>query len=149
MNLFQRVLLVTLLLVGFIGRQKKVKDFPLDKRVLQVLEEIKAVDPVLMDVGGISGFADAMIVATGTSTRHIRSMHDALVSSVKEMEISLLGVEGKESNDWVLIDLGDLIVHLMRKETREFYDLEKFWSNQKLSNKGLGEIHEDSHSIDF
>lgn len=135
--------------MGFIGRQKKVKDFPLDKRVLQVLEEIKAVDPVLMDVGGISGFADAMIVATGTSTRHIRSMHDALVSSVKEMEISLLGVEGKESNDWVLIDLGDLIVHLMRKETREFYDLEKFWSNQKLSNKGLGEIHEDSHSIDF
>ena len=135
--------------MGFIGRQKKVKDFPLDKRVLQVLEEIKAVDPVLMDVGGISGFADAMIVATGTSTRHIRSMHDALVSSVKEMEISLLGVEGKESNDWVLIDLGDLIVHLMRKETREFYDLEKFWSNQKLSNKGLGEIYEDSHSIDF
>ncbi len=135
--------------MGFIGRQKKVKDFPLDKRVLQILEEIKAVDPVLMDVGGISGFADAMIVATGTSTRHIRSMHDALVSSVKEMEISLLGVEGKESNDWVLIDLGDLIVHLMRKETREFYDLEKFWSNQKLSNKGLGEIHEDSHSIDF
>ena len=135
--------------MGFIGRQKKVKDFPLDKRVLQILEEIKAVDPVLMDVGGISGFADAMIVATGTSTRHIRSMHDALVSSVKEMEISLLGVEGKESNDWVLIDLGDLIVHLMRKETREFYDLEKFWSNQKLSNNGLGEIHEDSHSIDF
>ena len=135
--------------MGFIGRQKKVKDFPLDKRVLQILEEIKAVDPVLMDVGGISGFADAMIVATGTSTRHIRSMHDALVSSVKEMEISLLGVEGKESNDWVLIDLGDLIVHLMRKETREFYDLEKFWSNQKLSNKGLGEIYEDSHSIDF
>ena len=135
--------------MGFIGRQKKVKDFPLDKRVLQILEEIKAVDPVLMDVGGISGFADAMIVATGTSTRHIRSMHDALVSSVKEMEISLLGVEGKESNDWVLIDLGDLIVHLMRKETREFYDLEKFWSNQKLSNKGLGEIHEDSNSIDF
>ena len=135
--------------MGFIGRQKKVKDFPLDKRVLQILEEIKAVDPVLMDVGDISGFADAMIVATGTSTRHIRSMHDALVSSVKEMEISLLGVEGKESNDWVLIDLGDLIVHLMRKETREFYDLEKFWSNQKLPNKGLGEIHEDSHSIDF
>ena len=135
--------------MGFIGRQKKVKDFPLDKRVLQILEEIKAVDPVLMDVAGISGFADAMIVATGTSTRHIRSMHDALVSSVKEMEISLLGVEGKESNDWVLIDLGDLIVHLMRKETREFYDLEKFWSNKKLSNKGLGEVHEDSHSIDF
>ena len=126
-----------------------MKDFPLDTRVLQILEEIKAVDPVLMDVGGISGFADAMIVATGTSTRHIRSMHDALVSSVKKMEISLLGVEGKESNDWVLIDLGDLIVHLMRKETREFYDLEKFWSNQELSNKGLGEIHEDSHSIDF
>ena len=135
--------------MGFIGRQKKVKDFPLDKRVLQILEEIKAVDPVLMDVAGISGFADAMIVATGTSTRHIRSMHDVLVSSIKEMEISLLGVEGKESNDWVLIDLGDLIVHLMRKETREFYDLEKFWSNQTLSNKGLGETHEDSHSIDF
>ena len=135
--------------MGFIGRQKKVKDFPLDKRVLQILEEIKAVDLVLMDVGDISGFADAMIVVTGTSSRHIRSMHDLLISSVKEMGIPLLGVEGKESNDWILVDLGDLIVHLMRKEAREFYDLEKFWSNQKLSNRGSGEIHEDSHNLDF
>ena len=121
----------------------------LEKRVLQILDEIKAVDPVLMDVGRISGFADAMIVVTGTSSRHIRSMHDALILSVQEMGIPLLGVEGKESNDWILVDLGDLIVHLMRKEARQFYDLEKFWGNQKLSNIGSGEIHEDSHNIDF
>ena len=117
--------------------------------MLQILEELKAVDPVLMDVGSISGFADAMIVVTGTSSRHIRSMHDLLISSVKEMGIPLLGVEGKESNDWILVDLGDLIVHLMRKEARAFYDLEKFWSNQKVSNMGSDEIHEDSHNIDF
>ena len=76
-------------------------------------------------------------------------MHDALISTVKEMETPLLGVEGKESNDWILLDLGDLIVHLMRKEAREFYDLEKFWGNQKLSDRDSGEIREDSHNIDF
>ena len=130
-------------------RRKALNAVTLGKRVLQILEEVKAVEPVLMDVGSISGFADAMIVVTGTSSRHIRSMHDALILSVKEMRIPLLGVEGKESNDWILIDLGDLIVHLMRKEAREFYDLEKFWSNQKLSNRGSGEIHENSHNLDF
>ena len=131
------------------GRRKALNAVDLGKRVLQILDEVKAVDPVLMDVGSISGFADAMIVVTGTSSRHIRSMHDALISILKEMETPLLGVEGRESNDWILVDLGDLIVHLMRKEAREFYDLEKFWSNQKLSNLGSGEIHEDSHNIDF
>ena len=130
-------------------RHKNLTAISLGKRVLQILEEVKAVEPVLMDVRRISGFADAMIVVTGTSSRHIRSMHDLLISSVKEMGIPLLGVEGKESNDWILVDLGDLIVHLMRQEAREFYDLEKFWSNQKLSNLGSGEIHEDSHNIDF
>ena len=131
------------------GRRKALNGVSLGKRVLQILEEVKAVDPVLMDVGSISGFADAMIVVTGTSSRHIRSMHDLLILSVKEMGIPLLGVEGKESNDWILVDLGDLIVHLMRKEAREFYDLEKFWSDQKPSNIGSDEIHEDSHNIDF
>ena len=131
------------------GRRKALNGVSLGKRVLQILEEVKAVDPVLMDVGSISCFADAMIVVTGASSRHIRSMHDLLISSVKEMGIALLGVEGKESNDWILVDLGDLIIHLMRKEAREFYDLEKFWSNQKLSNIGSDEIHEDSHNIDF
>ena len=130
-------------------RRKNLRAISLGKRVLQILEEVKAVKPVLMDVGSISGFADAMIVVTGTSSRHIRSMHDALISSVKEMETPLLGVEGKESNDWILVDLGDLIVHLMRKEAREFYDLEKFWGNQKLSDRDSGEIREDSHNIDF
>ena len=140
---------ITLVLVSYIGRRKTLNGVSLGKRVLQILEGVKAVDPVLMDVGNISGFADVMIIATGTSSRHIRSMNDALISSVKEMETPLLGVEGKESNDWILVDLGDLIVHLMRKEAREFYDLEKFWSNQKLSNRGSGEIHEDSHNLDF
>ena len=131
------------------GRRKALNSVALGKRVLQILDGVKAVDPVLIDVGSISGFADAMIVVTGNSSRHIRSMHDALILSVKEMGIHLLGVEGKESNDWILVDLGDLIVHLMRKEAREFYGLEKFWSNQKLSYLGSGEIHEDSHNIDF
>ena len=131
------------------GRRKALNGVSLEKRVLQILDEVKAVDPVFMDVGRIAGFADAMIVVTGTSSRHIRSMHDALILSVKEMGIHLLGVEGKESNDWIRVDLGDLIVHVMRQEAREFYDLEKFWSNQKLSNIGSDEIHEDSHNIDF
>ena len=123
--------------------------FSLDKQVLQILDEIKAVDPVILDIGSLSEFADTMIVATGTSSRHVKSMHDVLISSVKELEISLVGVEGKDSKDWILIDFGDLVVHLMRAETREFYDLEKFWSNQEPPDKGSREVYENSHSIDF
>ena len=123
--------------------------FSLDKQVLQILDEIKAVDPVILDIGSLSEFADTMIVATGTSSRHVKSMHDVLISSVKELEISLVGVEGKDSKDWILIDFGDLVVHLMRAETREFYDLEKFWSNQEPPDKGPREVYENPHSIDF
>ena len=123
--------------------------FSLDKQVLQILDEIKAVDPVILDIGSLSEFADTMIVATGTSSRHVKSMHDVLISSVKELEISLVGVEGKDSKDWILIDFGDLVVHLMRAETREFYDLEKFWSNQEPPDKGPREVYENSQSIDF
>ena len=123
--------------------------FSLDKQVLQILDEIKAVDPVILDIGSLSEFADTMIVATGTSSRHVKSMHDVLISSVKELEISLVGVEGKDSKDWILIDFGDLVVHLMRAETREFYDLEKFWSNQEPPYKGSREVYENPHSIDF
>ena len=123
--------------------------FSLDKQVLQILDDIKAVDPVILDIGSVSDFADTMIVATGTSSRHVKSMHDVLISSIKDLEVSLLGVEGKDSRDWILLDFGDLIVHLMRAETREFYDLEKFWSNQKLPNKDSGEVYENPHSIDF
>ena len=123
--------------------------FSLDKQVLQILDEIKAVDPVILDIGSLSEFADTMIVATGTSSRHVKSMHDVLISSVKELEISLVGVEGKDSKDWILIDFGDLVVHLMRAETREFYDLEKFWSNQEPPDKGPRKVYENPHSIDF
>ena len=123
--------------------------FSLDKQVLQILDEIKAVDPVILDIGSLSEFADTMIVATGTSSRHVKSMHDVLISSVKELEGSLVGVEGKDSKDWILIDFGDLVVHLMRAETREFYDLEKFWSNQDPPDKGPREVYENPHSIDF
>ena len=123
--------------------------FSLDKQVLQILDEIKAVDPVILDIGSLSEFADTMIVATGTSSRHVKSMHDVLISSVKELKISLVGVEGKDSKDWILIDFGDLVVHLMRAETREFYDLEKFWSNQEPPDKGPREVYENPHSIDF
>ena len=123
--------------------------FSLDQQVLQILDEIKAVDPVILDIGSLSEFADTMIVATGTSSRHVKSMHDVLISSVKELEISLVGVEGKDSKDWILIDFGDLVVHLMRAETREFYDLEKFWSNQEPPDKGSREVYENPHSIDF
>ena len=123
--------------------------FSLEKQVLQILDDIKAVDPVILDVGDVSEFADTMIVATGTSSRHVKSMHDVLISSIKDLKVSLLGVEGKDSKDWILIDFGDLIVHLMRAETREFYDLEKFWSNQKKPDKSFGEVYENPHSIDF
>ncbi len=97
--------------------------------VVAAAEDRKAEDIVAIDVREVSSFADTFIVATGTSDRHVRSVADAIRSALSEISQSPLGVEGYEDGRWVLIDYGDMIVHVFQHETRMDYDLERLWSD--------------------
>lgn len=95
--------------------------------VREALDDAKAQDVTVLDVRKIADFADYMIIASGTSSRHVASMADKIADALRERGVRPLGVEGKAVGDWVLIDFGDVIVHLMRPQVREFYALEKLW----------------------
>jgi ribosome-associated protein len=94
------------------------------------LDDDKAIDPTVVDLEGKTTLADFMVVATGTSQRHIASMAENLVGRLKEAGFDRVHAEGLEdaASTWILIDAGDVLVHLFRAETRAFYDIEKLWS---------------------
>ena len=119
-----------------------------EQQLLEVLENLKARDLVVLDVRTISSITDKMVIVTGSSNRQVKAMHDALLILSKQLEMPVIGVEGKESYEWVLMDFGDVIIHLMREEARKFYDLEKLWSTQMPNAEKSFEVHETSYSID-
>ncbi len=94
---------------------------------LAALDDAKGQDLVALDVTGSSSITDWMILASGTSGRHVKSLVDRLIEAAKQHGHAPLGVEGREACEWVLVDLGDVIVHVMQAETRTFYDLERLW----------------------
>jgi len=96
--------------------------------VLACLEDMKAEDSVTVDLTGKSSIGDYMVVTTGRSQRHVGSIADNVVKGLHAAGISGVRVEGMKQGDWVLIDAGDVIVHVFRPEVREFYNLEKMWS---------------------
>ncbi|MFK7855573.1 MAG: ribosome silencing factor [Granulosicoccus sp.] len=95
---------------------------------VKALEDMKGIDLVVIDIVGKSSIADAMIVVTGSSQRHVRSLAESVRLTSKDSNHPPLGIEGGDSSDWILVDLGDVIVHVMTEEKREFYSLEKLWS---------------------
>jgi ribosome-associated protein len=101
---------------------RKIADY-----AISVLEDHKATDIRCLDVSHLTSIMDYMIVATGRSDRHVRALGDALVESCKAQGIEVLGAEGKEAGEWLLVDLVDVVVHVMLPRTREFYDIEKLW----------------------
>ncbi len=110
-----------------------IKHEPLDSAALirlatTSLEDLKGIDIVVLDIEGKSSIADAMIVATGTSVRHVHSLAESVRLGAKDAGHPPLGVEGDATSEWVLVDLGDVIVHVMTVEKRDFYSLEKLWS---------------------
>jgi ribosome-associated protein len=92
------------------------------------LNERKALDLTVLDVRDKTSFTDYMIVVTGTSNRHLKALCDYVEIKVKENGVMPLGVEGDMTSDWVLLDLGDVIVHAMTAQAREYYTLEKLWT---------------------
>lgn len=101
--------------------------------VISSLEDLKAIDIQQVDVSGRNPLTDRFVIASGNSTRHVKSMAEKVVLKAKSAGCKPLGVEGEKQGEWVLVDLNDVIVHLMVPQTRAFYNLEKLWeaSNQQ------------------
>lgn len=106
--------------------------------VLASLEDSKAEDIVSIDIQGKSSLADYMIVASGRSHRHVAAVADHLLRALKDAGFGNARVEGLSAADWVLIDSGDIIIHIFRPEVREFYSIEKMWQAPDL---GEGTVH--------
>ncbi len=98
------------------------------KEVINILDSNKALDIVTIDLEGKSSMADQMIIASGTSSRHIQALSEQVLDYFKRNGVHNCKIEGKDSSDWKLVDGIDLIVHIFNPEKRKFYELEKMWS---------------------
>mgnify|MGYP001326100706 CR=1 FL=1 len=103
----------------------------------KILDDNKAQCITSIDLKNKSYIADFMIIASGTSSRHLQSLSEILVTELKKIGIQNCRIEGKDSNDWKLVDAHDVIVHLFHPEKREFYDLEKMWSEEIPKEKAM------------
>src|ERR1700680_4577576 len=108
-------------------RRASRRNSVLEKLVLAALDEMKAVNIKLLDVRGLTDIADAMIVASGTSDRHVRAIAQRVVEKAREEGRRPLGVEGQRDGEWVLVDLQDVLLHVMLPRVREFYWFEQLW----------------------
>jgi ribosome-associated protein len=100
----------------------------LNQVILHSIDDLKGRDVVTLDVRDLSDVMDTLIIVSGTSNRHVKSLVDNAVDEAKKAGFKPIGVEGKEGGEWVLVDFGDTVVHAMMPATRSFYDLEKLWS---------------------
>jgi ribosome-associated protein len=108
-------------------RRAPRRNSALEKLVLAALEDMKAVNVKLLDVRGLTDITDAMIVASGTSDRHVRSIAERVIEKARAAGRRPLGVEGTRDNEWVLVDLQDVLLHVMLPRVREFYAIEQLW----------------------
>jgi len=93
------------------------------------LHHLKATQVCSLDVRPLTSVTDFMVIATGNSSRHVNAIAQHLIKEMKHRHIHPLGIEGDKENEWILIDLGDLVVHIMQQRVRDFYQLEKLWSS--------------------
>ncbi len=100
------------------------------------LEDLKAVDIAVLDVRNMTSITDFMIVASGNSSRHVKSLINNVIEKIKANGIKPLGIEGEKDAQWCLVDVGDIVVHVMLPQVRDFYQLEKFWSVDVASDSG-------------
>jgi ribosome-associated protein len=110
-------------------RSEEPERTPLQDLITAALEDMKAVNVKVLDVRGLTDIADVMVIASGTSDRHVRSIADRLVEKAKSAGCRPLGTEGARDGEWVLVDLQDIVVHVMLPRVREFYGLERLWEH--------------------
>jgi ribosome-associated protein len=106
--------------------------------VASALEDMKAVNVKVLDVRGLTDIADTLIVASGTSDRHVRSIADHVIEQAKRNGFRPLGTEGEREGEWVLVDLQDIVVHVMLPRVREFYGLERLWDAGPVMHESAG-----------
>lgn len=106
---------------------------PEDLRDLAIsaLDELKGIDIVAIDVRSLTNITDYMLICTGRSTRHVKALAENVFMKAKEMKVSPLRMEGEQESEWILVDLGDVVVHVMLAQTRAFYSLEDLWEPVK------------------
>ena len=97
--------------------------------VVETINDRRGRDVVILDVAAMTDVTDYMILVTGTSRPHVRALVDAVHDAAKRRSAQILGMEGADTGEWVLLDLADVVVHVMQTETRAFYDLERLWSD--------------------
>lgn len=114
-------------------KKKVMPSEDLVKLAIAALEDIKAQDIVTIDVREKTSITDFMVIASGTSNRHVKSLVDNVLEKVKEKGVRPLGSEGLDTGEWALLDLGDIVVHVMLPTARQFYDLERLWQGAEQS----------------
>jgi ribosome-associated protein len=107
----------------------------LKELVVEALDDLKAVNTVTLDVTGLTDVMDYMVVASGTSNRHVKSLADNVCLEAKKQGQRAIGVEGEDAGEWVLVDFGDVVVHVMLPATRDFYDLERLWADHPAPDR--------------
>ena len=113
-------------------------EIPKIKNIIEkILNDNKALDIKSINLKNKSYIADYMIIASGTSSRHLQALSEILVTELKKIGLNNCRIEGKDSNDWKLVDTQDVIVHIFHPEKRDFYDLEKMWSEEIPKEKAL------------
>lgn len=112
---------------------------PLQSIVEDALDDLKAKDVTVLDVRELSDVMDTLVIATGTSSRHVKSLASNVVQDAKKSGFPAIGVEGLDQGEWCLVDYGDMVVHIMQEQTRDFYELEKLWSLEPASRKSEDE----------
>lgn len=107
----------------------------LEKIVVDALDDLKGQEIKTLDVTGLSDVMDLMVIVTGSSNRHVKSLANNVVEDAKQAGIRPIGVEGMDAGEWVLVDYGDTVIHVMLQSQRDFYELEKLWSIEPASRK--------------
>tara|TARA_B100000242_G_C42979392_1_gene454582 strand:+ start:754 stop:1101 length:348 start_codon:yes stop_codon:yes gene_type:complete len=114
-----------------------MKVFEIKKIIEKILDNNKAQNIISINLKNKTYIADYMIIASGTSSRHLQSLSEILVAELKKVGLDNCRIEGKDSNEWKLVDTQDIIIHIFHPEKREFYDLEKMWSEEIPKEKAM------------